>query len=91
MTVQTPLVTPDFALDDTIVVSPASSSAASTRPIAATLGGFTSASRAGCSAALLPTEKSQYLPSFLFAAVIVVLLVKPNGTVRPAAGAVERV
>jgi branched-subunit amino acid ABC-type transport system permease component len=27
----------------------------------------------------LPTEKSQYLPTFLFVAVIVILLVRPGG------------
>ena len=40
---------------------------------------------------MLPPDKSQYLTSFLFAAVIVVLLVRPNGLFTRGGGAVERV
>jgi len=38
----------------------------------------------------LPTNQSQYLPTFLFAAVILVLLVRPNGLFAPAGTASER-
>ena len=79
MTVQTPLVTPHFALDNTIVVLAGVVLGGLNRPIAATLGGFCIGFASGLLGGALPTEKSQYLPSFLFAAVIVVLLVKPNG------------
>jgi branched-chain amino acid transport system permease protein len=90
MTVQTPLVTPDFALDNTIVVLAGVVLGGLNRPIAATLGGFSIGFASGLLGGALPTEKSQYLPSFLFAAVIVVLLVKPNGLFTRR-GAVERV
>ena len=90
MTVQTPLVTPDFALDTTIVVLAGVVLGGLNRPIAATLGGFCIGFASGLLGGALPTEKSQYLPSFLFAAVIVVLLVKPNGLFTRR-GAVERV
>ena len=50
-----------------------------------------SASRSGLLGGALPTNQSQYLPTFLFAAVILVLLVRPNGLfVRADAGG-ERV
>jgi branched-chain amino acid transport system permease protein len=90
MTVQTPLVTPQFALDNTIVVLAGVVLGGLNRPIAATLGGFCIGFASGLLGGALPTEKSQYLPSFLFAAVIVVLLVKPNGLFTRR-GAVERV
>ena len=38
----------------------------------------------------LPTNQSQYLPTFLFAAVILVLLVRPNGLFARGGGAAER-
>jgi branched-chain amino acid transport system permease protein len=50
-----------------------------TRPIPATLGGFTIGFASGILGGALPTNQSQYLPTFLFAAVILVLLVRPNG------------
>src|SRR6195256_2360717 len=79
LTVQTPLVTPDFALRDTIVVLAGVVLGGLNRPVAATLGGFAIGFASGLLGGTLPTEKSQYLPSFLFAAVILVLLVRPDG------------
>jgi branched-chain amino acid transport system permease protein len=79
LTVQTPLVTPDFALRDTIIVLAGVVLGGMNRPIPATLGGFTIGFASGILGGALPTEKSQYLPSFLFAAVILVLLVRPDG------------
>jgi branched-chain amino acid transport system permease protein len=61
------------------------------RPIPATLGGFSIGFATGILGGVLPPDKSQYLPSFLFAAVIVVLLVRPNGLFTRGGGAVERV
>ena len=90
LTVQTPLVTPDFALRDTIIVLAGVVVGGMNRPIPATLGGFTIGFASGILGGALPTEKSQYLPSFLFAAVILVLLVRPNGLFARG-GAVERV
>jgi branched-chain amino acid transport system permease protein len=60
------------------------------RPIPATLGGFSIGFAFGLLGGILPTNQSQYLPSFIFAAVIVVLLLRPNGVFTRATGAVER-
>ncbi|MDX6484920.1 MAG: branched-chain amino acid transport system permease protein [Gaiellaceae bacterium] len=79
LTVQTPLVTPDFALRDTIVVLAGVVLGGLNRPIPATLGGFAIGFASGLLGGALPTAQSQYLPTFLFAAVILVLLVRPNG------------
>jgi branched-chain amino acid transport system permease protein len=90
LTVQNPLVTPDFALRDTIIVLAGVVLGGMNRPISATLGGFSIGFASGLLGGALPTEKSQYLPSFLFAAVILVLLVRPGGLFARK-GAVERV
>jgi branched-chain amino acid transport system permease protein len=79
LTVQTPLVTPDFALGDTIVVLAGVVLGGMNRPIPATLGGFVIGFASGILGGALPTNQSQYLPTFLFAAVILVLLVRPRG------------
>ena len=60
------------------------------RPISATLGGFTIGFATGSSSATLPSDKSQYLPSIIFTAVIVVLLLRPNGLFTRGGGSVER-
>lgn len=91
LTVQNPLVTPDFALRDTIVVLAGVVLGGLNRPVPATLGGFAIGFASGLLGGALPTTQSQYLPSFLFAAVIVVLLIRPNGLFTRSRGAVERV
>ena len=91
LTVQTPLVTPDFALHDTIVVLAGVVLGGLNRPVSATLGGFAIGFASGFLGGALPTNQSQYLPTFLFAAVIVVLLLRPNGLFARARGPVERV
>ena len=53
------------------------------RPIPATLGGFVIGFGSGLLGGALPTGQSQYVPTFLFAAVILVLLVRPRGPLRP--------
>ena len=91
MTVQTPLVTPDFALRDTILVLAGVVLGGMNRLVSATLGGFAIGFAAGFMGGALPTNQSQYLPSFLFAAVILVLLVRPAGLfTRARYGVVER-
>jgi branched-chain amino acid transport system permease protein len=90
LTVQTPLVTPDFALRDTIVVLAGVVLGGLYRLVPATLGGFAIGFASGLLGGALPTEKSQYLDSFLFAAVILVLLVRPAGLFTRARGSVER-
>jgi branched-chain amino acid transport system permease protein len=92
LTVQTPLVTPDFALRDTILVLAGVVLGGMNRLISATLGGFAIGFASGYLGGALPTDQSQYLPSFLFAAVILVLLVRPGGLfTRAGSQAVERV
>jgi branched-chain amino acid transport system permease protein len=91
LTVQTPLVTPDFALRDTIVVLAGVVLGGMNRPVPATLGGFAIGFASGLLGGALPTTQSQYLPSILFAAVILVLLVRPNGLFTRGRGALERV
>jgi branched-chain amino acid transport system permease protein len=91
LTVQNPLVTPDFALRDTIIVLAGVVLGGLSRPIPATLGGFSIGFASGLLGGALPTNQSQYLPSFLFAAVILVLLVRPDGLFTRARGSVERV
>ena len=79
LTARNPQVTPIFALDDTIVLLAGVVLGGLTKPIAATLGGFTIGFASGILGGALPTNQSQYLPTFLFAAVILVLLIRPNG------------
>jgi branched-chain amino acid transport system permease protein len=90
LTVQNPLVTPDFAVRDTIIVLAGVVLGGMNRPIPATLGGFAIGFASGLLGGALPTNQSQYLPSFLFAAVILVLLVRPGG-VFAGKSSVERV
>jgi branched-chain amino acid transport system permease protein len=90
LTARNPQVTPIFALDDTIIVLAGVVLGGLNRPISATLGGFSIGFASGFLGGVLPTNQSQYLPSFLFAAVIVVLLFRPNGLFAPRGGAVER-
>jgi branched-chain amino acid transport system permease protein len=90
LTIQTPLVTPDFALRDTIIVLAGVVLGGMNRPIPATLGGFAIGFASGILGGALPSDQSQYLPSFLFAAVILVLLVRPGGLFARR-GATERV
>ena len=90
LTVQNPLVTPDFALRDTIIVLAGVVLGGMNRPIPATLGGFVVGFATGLLGGALPTNQSQYLPSFVFAAVILVLLVRPAGLFTRQ-GSVDRV
>jgi branched-chain amino acid transport system permease protein len=79
LTVQLPLVTPDFALRDTIVVLVGVVVGGIDRLWTATLGGFTIGFVSGLINGLLPTDKTVYLPSVVFALVILVLLLRPAG------------
>ena len=79
LTVQNPLVTPDFALRDTIIVLAGVVVGGMNRLLSATLGGFAIGFVSGLLGGALPTDQSQYLPSFVFGLVILVLLVRPNG------------
>jgi branched-chain amino acid transport system permease protein len=90
MTVQQPVVTSDFALQDTIVVLAGVVLGGLNRPVPATLGGFSIGFASGLLGGALPTGQSQYLNSFLFAAVILVLLVRPNGLFTRHGGTAQR-
>ena len=79
MTVQFPLVTPDFALHDTIIVLVGVVVGGIDRLWTATLGGFTIGFASGVINGVLPTNSTVYLPSVLFALVILVLLLRPAG------------
>jgi branched-chain amino acid transport system permease protein len=92
LTVQFPLVAPDFALRDTIVVLVGVVVGGIDRLWTATLGGFTIGFATGVINGALPTDKTVFLPSAVFALVVLVLLLRPAGLFAPrGAAAVERV
>lgn len=91
MTVQNPLVTPGFALHETIIVLAGVVVGGMNRLLPATLGGFAIGFFSGLLGGALPSEQSQYLPSFLFGLVILVLIVRPGGLFTRGHGTVERV
>jgi branched-chain amino acid transport system permease protein len=79
LTVQLPLVAPDFALKETIVVLVGVVVGGIDRLWTATLGGFAIGFATGVINGALPTDKTVFLPSAVFALVILVLLLKPAG------------
>ena len=79
MVVGNPLVTPQFALEDTIIVLVGVVVGGIDRLWTATLGGFSIGFASGVINGLLPTESTVYVPSVLFGLVIVVLLLRPAG------------
>ncbi|MEI7760663.1 MAG: branched-chain amino acid ABC transporter permease [Thermoleophilia bacterium] len=79
LTVQQPFVGPDFALNSTIVVLVGVVVGGIDRLWTATLGGFAIGFASGVINGALPTDKTVFLPSLVFALVIVVLLVRPAG------------
>ena len=92
LVVGNPLVTPDYALHETIVVLIGVVVGGIDRLWTATLGGFAIGFASGVINALLPTDSTVYLPSVLFGLVIVVLLLRPAGLFAWGRGArVERV
>ena len=92
LTVQFPLVSPDFALKETIVVLVGVVVGGIDRLWTATLGGFTIGFATGVINGALPTDKTVFLPSAVFALVILVLLLRPAGLfARGQSALVERV
>jgi branched-chain amino acid transport system permease protein len=83
-------VTSSFGLSETIFVLAGVVLGGLNRPVPATLGGFSIGFATGILSGTLPANQSQYLTSILFAAVIVVLLVRPNGLFTRGAAPVER-
>ena len=92
LTIQLPLVTPDFALKETIVVLVGVVVGGIDRLWTATLGGFAIGFATGVINGALPTDKTVFLPSAVFALVILVLLLRPGGLfARGRTAVVERV
>jgi branched-chain amino acid transport system permease protein len=92
LTVRRPLVTPAFGLQETIVVLVGVVVGGLDRLWTATLGGFTIGFATGVINGALPTDKTVFLPSAVFALVILVLLLRPAGLFVPrGASSVERV
>jgi branched-chain amino acid transport system permease protein len=91
LTVQSPLVTPDFALRETIVVLVGVVVGGIDRLWTATLGGFFMGFATGVINGALPTDKTVFLPSAVFALVILVLLLRPAGLFAWGRMATERV
>jgi branched-chain amino acid transport system permease protein len=92
LTVQLPLVSPDFALKETIVVLVGVVVGGIDRLWTATLGGFAIGFATGVINGALPTDKTVFLPSAVFALVILVLLLRPAGLfARGQSALVERV
>jgi branched-chain amino acid transport system permease protein len=91
LTVQYPTVTPTFALQETILVLAGVVVGGMTRLLSATLGGFLIGYASGLLGGALPSSQSQYLPSFIFGLVILVLLLRPDGLFTRGRGLVERV
>ncbi len=85
-------MTPGFALSDTIVVLAGVVLGGLNELVPATLGGFAIGFASGFLGGALPSAQSAYLPSILFGAVIIVLLVRPGGLfTRSGQQAIERV
>ncbi len=92
LTVQTPLVTPDFGVQVTLFALVGVVVGGLDRLWTATLGGFGIGFATSLVGAELPSSSSVYLPSFIYGIVIVVLLLRPNGVFAgPATTAAERV
>ena len=92
LTVQLPFVQPDFALKETIVVLVGVVVGGIDRLWTATLGGFAIGFASGVINGALPTDKTVFLPSALFALVILVLLLRPAGVfARGRTAVVDRV
>ena len=92
LTVQTPFVTPDFALHETIIVLVGVVVGGIDRLWTATLGGFAIGFVSGIVNGLLPTDNTVYLPTVVFTLVILVLLLRPAGLfVRGRSSVVDRV
>jgi branched-chain amino acid transport system permease protein len=79
LTVQTPLVTPDFGVQVTIFALVGVVVGGLDRLSSATLGGFAIGFATSFVGARLPSSSSVYLPSVIYGIVIIVLLLRPGG------------
>ena len=79
LTVQSPLVTPDYGVSVTIFALVGVVVGGLDRLWTATLGGFAIGFATAFVGDQLPSSSSEYLPSVVYGLVIVVLLVRPSG------------
>jgi branched-chain amino acid transport system permease protein len=79
LTVQSPLVTPDYGVSVTIFALVGVVVGGLDRLVTASLGGFTIGFATAFTGDLLPSASSVYLPSVVYGLVIVVLLLRPSG------------
>lgn len=92
LTAQRPLVTPGFGLNVVILALVGVVVGGLDRLATATAGGFTIGFLISVLGDLLPSGERVFLPSFVFLAVIIVLLLRPAGLFAPRRGTtVERV
>ena len=92
ITVQNPLVTPDYGVQITIFALVGVVVGGLDRLWTATLGGFAIGFVDSLFGSVLPSSSSVYLPSVVYGLVIVVLLVRPAGLFAPLhADAMDRV
>jgi branched-chain amino acid transport system permease protein len=92
LTVQNPLVTPDFGVQVTIFALVGVVVGGLDRLLTATMGGFAIGFATSFLGARLPTSSSVYLPSMIYGLVILVLLLRPGGLfARARTTAAERV
>jgi branched-chain amino acid transport system permease protein len=91
LTVQNPLVTPDYGVSVTIFALVGVVVGGLDRLVSATLGGFAIGFATSFVGARLPTSSSVYLPSVIYGAVILVLLLRPAGLFAPGKSVVDRV
>jgi branched-chain amino acid transport system permease protein len=92
LTVQDPLVTPDYGVQVTIFALVGVVVGGLDRLLSATLGGFAIGFATSFVGDRLPTSSTQFLPSVIYGLVIVVLLLRPTGVFAPfRRAAVERV
>jgi branched-chain amino acid transport system permease protein len=91
LTVQNPLVTPDYGVSVTIFALVGVVVGGLDRLVSATLGGFAIGFATSFVGARLPTSSSVYLTSVIYGAVILVLLLRPAGLFAPGKSAAERV
>ena len=82
LTVQSPLVTPDYGVQVTIFALVGVVVGGLDRLSTATLGGFAIGFATSFVGDLLPSSSSVYLPSVIYGLVILVLLLRPGGALR---------
>ncbi len=92
ITVQQPLVTPDYGVSITIFALVGVVVGGLDRLVTAMLGGFAIGFATSLFGDILPSESRVYIPAVVFGLVILVLLLRPAGLFAPRRGtAVERV